>query len=95
MLAVLVAGCEQVPVAITADISLMRSDVCRAGGAMRDNEAERGRCERASSVCGNRGYGGVVVRMGDVVETEGKIQRSASGGNCLAATSPSVVNTAS
>lgn len=31
--------------AITADISLMRSDVCRAGGAMRDyeGEAERGR----------------------------------------------------
>lgn len=51
--------------------------------------------ERVSSVCGNRGYGGVVVRMGDVVETEGKIQRSASGGNCFAATSPSVVNTAS
>lgn len=36
------------PVAITADISLMRSDVCRAGGAMRDYEAGRGRGERAS-----------------------------------------------
>lgn len=51
--------------AITADISLMRSDVSRAGGAMRDNEAERGRGERACSecacVCGNRGYDGVVV----------------------------------
>lgn len=57
--------------AITADISLMRSDVCRAGGAMRDYEAGRGRGERASgwrravSVCVWGGvYGGVAVGLG-------------------------------
>lgn len=56
--------------AITADISLMRSDVCGAGGAMRDYKAGEGRGEGAREGgtvgvgVGRRGRGGRRERYG-------------------------------
>lgn len=61
----------------------------------RTHERHRGRERKGRAGRGNRGYAGVVVGSGDRGGDGGKIQRSASGGNCFAATSPSVVNTAS
>lgn len=73
------AGCKSVPVAITADISLMRSDVCRARGTMRDYEGERERERysiriRRKLLCCHQPFGGKHCELVCVAE---------SGYNCL------------